>query len=106
MLEQRWGFQLGSDVVYADPGDLVYKPRDVWHMFWNATDRPARVLEIISPSGFEQLFVELDELLKAGDVEGADAFGREVRCPERPLAAVQCQGPPRCLLGFGILAYD
>ncbi len=31
VLEGRWGFQLGSDVVYAEPGDLVYKPRDVWH---------------------------------------------------------------------------
>jgi mannose-6-phosphate isomerase-like protein (cupin superfamily) len=27
--EGRWGFQLASDVVYAEPGDLVYKPRDV-----------------------------------------------------------------------------
>ena len=49
VLEGRWGFQLGSDVVYAEPGDLVYKPRDVWHTFWNATDTPARLLEIISP---------------------------------------------------------
>lgn len=64
VLEGRWGFQLGSEVVYAEPGDLVYKPRDVWHTFWNATDRPARLLEIISPAGFEQLFVELDQLLK------------------------------------------
>jgi hypothetical protein len=46
------------------PGDLVYKPRDVWHTFWNATDRPARLLEIISPAGFEQLFVELADLLR------------------------------------------
>ena len=64
VLEGRWGFQLGSDVVYAEPGDLVYKPRDVWHTFWNATDTPARLLEIISPAGFEQLFVELDSSLE------------------------------------------
>ena len=63
VIEGRWGFQLGSDVVYAEPGDLVYKPRDVWHTFWNATDKPARLLEIISPAGFEQLFVELADLL-------------------------------------------
>ncbi|MGH8870448.1 MAG: cupin domain-containing protein [Acidimicrobiia bacterium] len=64
VLEGRWGFGLGSDVVHAGPGDLAYKPRDVWHTFWNATDEPARLLEIISPAGFEQLFVELAELLK------------------------------------------
>jgi len=28
----------------------VYKPRDVWHTFWNATDGPARLLEVISPA--------------------------------------------------------
>ncbi|HEX6257641.1 MAG TPA: cupin domain-containing protein [Euzebyales bacterium] len=64
VLEGRWGFQLGSTVVYGEPGDLVYKPRDVWHTFWNATDAPARLLEIISPAGFEQLFVEVADLLR------------------------------------------
>jgi quercetin dioxygenase-like cupin family protein len=38
-------------VVYGEPGDLVFKPRHVWHSFWNATDEPARLLEIISPAG-------------------------------------------------------
>jgi mannose-6-phosphate isomerase-like protein (cupin superfamily) len=77
VLEGRWGFQQGADVVYAEPGDLVYKPRDVWHTFWNATDEPARLLEVISPAGFEQLFVELAELLRtdSGNVEAAAALG-------------------------------
>jgi mannose-6-phosphate isomerase-like protein (cupin superfamily) len=77
VLEGRWGFMLGSSVVHAEPGDLVFKPRDVWHTFWNATDRPARLLEIISPAGFEQLFVELDELLRTDpeNVAAASALG-------------------------------
>jgi len=77
VLEGRWGFMLGPSVVYAEPGDLVYKPRDVWHTFWNATDRPARLLEIISPAGFEQLFVELADLLIADpdNVEASAALG-------------------------------
>lgn len=62
VLEGRWGFQLGDRVVYGEPGDLIYKPRNVWHSFWNASDQPARLLEIISPSGFERYFVELSEL--------------------------------------------
>lgn len=72
VLEGRWGFQLGSDVVYGEPGDLVYKPREVWHTFWNATDHPARLLEIISPAGFEQMFVELAHLLET-DSESLEA---------------------------------
>lgn len=39
---------LGEDEVVAQPGDLVFKPRDQWHTFWNAGDEPASVLEIIS----------------------------------------------------------
>ena len=42
------------------PGDLVHKPRNQWHTFWNAGDEPCRILEIISPAGFEEFFRELD----------------------------------------------
>jgi hypothetical protein len=62
----RIGFLLGEDIFYAGPGDLVRKPRDQWHTFWNATDEPARVLEIISPAGFEQYFQELGDLFHDG----------------------------------------
>lgn len=66
ILEGRWGFWQDGTVVFAEPGDLVYKPRDVWHTFWNATDGPARLLEIISPAGFDQFFVELAALIGSG----------------------------------------
>ena len=59
VLEGRMGALLGDDVVEAGPGDLVYKPRDQWHTFWNAGDEPCRILEIISPGGFEHFFHEL-----------------------------------------------
>jgi hypothetical protein len=34
------------------------------HTFWNATDRPARLLEILSPAKFERFFEEMGELMK------------------------------------------
>ena len=61
VLEGRMGAQLGDDVVFAEPGDLVFKPRNQWHTFWNAGDTPCRILEIISPAGFEHFFNELGE---------------------------------------------
>jgi len=61
VLEGRMGAQLGDDVVYAEAGDLVFKPRNQWHTFWNAGDTPCRILEIISPAGFEHFFNELGE---------------------------------------------
>src|SRR6187431_1715316 len=62
ILEGRMGALLGDEVVEAGPGDLVYKPRGQWHTFWNAGDEPCRILEIISPAGFERFFQELSDL--------------------------------------------
>ena len=62
VLEGEIGVQIGEEVLLARPGDLVFKPRGVPHAFWNATDTPARALEIISPAGFERYFAELAPL--------------------------------------------
>ena len=82
VIEGTMGAQLGSDVVEAEAGSLVFKPRGQWHTFWNAGDGPCRVLEIIAPGGFEEMFAEMgaDPELMAG--EGAAAmdarYGLEV----------------------------
>jgi len=62
VVEGRVGALLGEDVLIGGPGDLIFKPRHQWHTFWNAGDKPARILEIISPAGFEQYFAELVDL--------------------------------------------
>ena len=62
VVEGRVGALLGEDVLIGCPGDLIFKPRHQWHTFWNAGDKPARILEIISPAGFEQYFAELVDL--------------------------------------------
>ncbi|HEX5451755.1 MAG TPA: cupin domain-containing protein, partial [Candidatus Limnocylindrales bacterium] len=78
VLEGRVGLQLGDEILAAGPGDLVLKPRGVPHAFWNATDEPARLLELISPAGFENYFRELAPLLAAGERDEA-AIGRVLR---------------------------
>jgi mannose-6-phosphate isomerase-like protein (cupin superfamily) len=62
VLEGRMGALLGDEELVAEQGDLVFKPRNQWHTFWNAGDEPARILEIISPAGFERFFDELVDL--------------------------------------------
>jgi mannose-6-phosphate isomerase-like protein (cupin superfamily) len=69
VVEGRVGALLGDDIVIGEPGDLIFKPRNQWHTFWNAGDEPARILEIISPAGFERFFEELVDL---GGVTQAD----------------------------------
>jgi mannose-6-phosphate isomerase-like protein (cupin superfamily) len=62
VIEGRMGGLLGDEVVEGGPGDLIFKPRNQWHTFWNAGDEPARILEIIAPAGFERFFGELVDL--------------------------------------------
>ena len=79
VLEGRVGALLGDDVIVASPGDLIFKPRNQWHTFWNAGDEPARLLEIISPAGFEHFFEELVDLggaLEADPAELAELCAR------------------------------
>jgi mannose-6-phosphate isomerase-like protein (cupin superfamily) len=80
VLEGRLGAQLGDDVVFAEAGDLAFKPRDQWHTFWNAGDGPCRILEIISPAGFEHYFEEVLAAAArgAGQDELAARYGLEV----------------------------
>ena len=71
------GVQIGDEVEEAGPGELVAKPRGIPHAFWNAGDEPARLLELISPAGFERYFEELAPHLAGGgppDVEALAAI--------------------------------
>ena len=69
VIEGRMGALLGDDVVYAEAGDLVFKPRDQWHTFWNAGDVPCRILEIIAPGGFENYFDEIVDATARGPLD-------------------------------------
>ena len=69
VLEGRVGAMLGDEVLIGNRGDLICKPRNQWHTFWNAGDESARILEIISPAGFEGFFAELSDLGGVTQVE-------------------------------------
>jgi mannose-6-phosphate isomerase-like protein (cupin superfamily) len=81
ILRGRVGANLGGQVLYGTAGDLIYKPRNQWHTFWNAGDEDASLLEIISPAGFEKYFEELATL--AAEAGG----GRPDPAKLAPLAA-------------------
>jgi mannose-6-phosphate isomerase-like protein (cupin superfamily) len=98
VLEGRMGALLGDEVVEAGPGDLVFKPRNQWHTFWNAGDEPCRILEIISPAGFERFF---QELVAMGGVAEADPeLFAQLR--ERYGLEMQPETVPELLERFGL----
>jgi mannose-6-phosphate isomerase-like protein (cupin superfamily) len=63
VLEGELSALLGDELVRAGPGSLVVKPRHQPHTFWNQGTMPLRILELISPAGFEVYFDELAQLL-------------------------------------------
>jgi mannose-6-phosphate isomerase-like protein (cupin superfamily) len=100
VLEGRVGALLGDEVVVAGPGDLLFKPRNQWHTFWNAGDEPARILEIIAPSGFERFF---DELVGLGGAVNADPRALAELC-ERYGLEMQPDTIPGLVERFGLRA--
>jgi mannose-6-phosphate isomerase-like protein (cupin superfamily) len=79
VLTGRIGALLGDDVVFGEPGDLIFKPRGQWHTYWNASDQESRLLEIISPAGFEGYFDELITLFAGGRPKPEVAAGVAAR---------------------------
>jgi mannose-6-phosphate isomerase-like protein (cupin superfamily) len=75
VLEGTLGALLGDQVVTAGPGSWVFKPRHQWHTFWNPGDTPCRIIEVISPAGFENFFREVAAAW--GDLEQFAAINRK-----------------------------
>jgi uncharacterized cupin superfamily protein len=65
VLEGELSALLGGELVRAGPGSLVVKPRQQPHTFWNQGPGITRILEIISPSGFEHYFEAVGEAFAA-----------------------------------------
>ena len=93
VLEGRMGALLGDEVLEAGPGDLVHKPRDQWHTFWNAGDEPCRILEIIAPAGFERFFAEV---VDAGGAAEADPEALGALCAKYELDMDPASVPELC----------
>jgi mannose-6-phosphate isomerase-like protein (cupin superfamily) len=102
VLQGRVGALLGDEVLVAEPGDLVWKPRNQWHTFWNAGDEPASILEIISPAGFEHFF---DELLGLGGALQADPAEMAALCARYDLE-MQPETVPGLLERFSLRMPD
>ncbi|WP_433364859.1 cupin domain-containing protein [Actinoplanes sp. CA-142083] len=73
--EGEIGFRSGDREVVLGPGGYITKPRGELHAMWNAGAVPARMIEIISPAGFEHFFREVAELIAAGPAAAGEGAG-------------------------------
>ena len=66
VLEGRVGFRSEDHEVVLNPGGYIVKPRGEVHAMWNAGKSPARIIEIITPAGFEGGMREVAAMAAAG----------------------------------------
>jgi quercetin dioxygenase-like cupin family protein len=72
--EGQIGFRSGEREAVLGPGGYITKPRGELHTMWNAGTAPARMIEVISPAGFEHFFGELAEMTAAGPPQFPDVL--------------------------------
>jgi quercetin dioxygenase-like cupin family protein len=75
VLEGEIGFRSNDREVVLGPGGYIIKPRGEVHAMWNAGATPARMIEVISPAGFEGFFRELSDMTAKGAPEMAAVAG-------------------------------
>jgi quercetin dioxygenase-like cupin family protein len=66
------GFRSGDREAVLGPGGYITKPRGEAHAMWNAGPEPARMIEVISPAGFELFFQAVVDMVEGGDVDPED----------------------------------
>lgn len=88
VIEGEIGFRSGDREVVLGPGGYITKPRGELHAMWNAGRVPARMIEIISPAGFELFFRDVAELAATGTADVpdfvalAESYGLQFGAPD------------------------
>jgi quercetin dioxygenase-like cupin family protein len=103
VLEGELGVQVGDEVFTASVGTFIAKPRGVPHAFWNAGDTPARLLEVISPGGFERYWEEIAESFPASGPPGPDAIAKVASAAPKYNLHMDIASVPRLVQEYGLV---
>ena len=82
--------QSGDRRFTAAPGAFVRFPRGTVHAYRNATDRPVRLLVVVTPGGYEGFFEAMSQVPIPAD--GPPDFGQVIAVAQR--FGVRVTGPP------------
>lgn len=86
--EGEIGFRSGDREAVLGPGGYIVKPRNEVHAMWNAGEVPARMIEVITPAGFENFFRAVASIVAAGPPDPAELmavageYGLQMHQPE------------------------
>jgi quercetin dioxygenase-like cupin family protein len=100
VIEGEIGFRSGDHEVSLRSGGYIVKPRGELHAMWNASATPARMMEIVSPAGFERYFVDMAEAIAAAGGQRDPAMLAALR--ERYGLAFEFDGVPDLVARHGL----
>jgi mannose-6-phosphate isomerase-like protein (cupin superfamily) len=69
VLDGEVSFDIASEVHLVPAGGCVFVAGRTPHTFWNASNRPATNLVVLTPSGLESYFDEVSDAMEAGASE-------------------------------------
>lgn len=78
VLEGDVSFRSDDSVSTHGPGSVAALPRGHLHCFWNATDRPARLLVTVVPGRFDKFFDEAAAEIRAEHPDDPQKVGEIV----------------------------
>ena len=76
VLEGEYEVVCDGNTSVAGAGSMLVIPRGTTHSLQNRQTRPSRMLAIITPSGFENFFAELNRLERAVGVQEIAEIGK------------------------------
>lgn len=91
VLDGEMRFWVGGDQQDCGPGSVVFVPRNVVHRFANESDRPSRVLVVLTPEGLR--------LVEGLGSAGSDAAATQRLWSEHRSRVVNTPEPPRREMG-------
>ena len=63
------GARVGNDELHLTDGSVAFLPRGIPHSQWNSGDSFARVVEIYTPGGFEEVFAQAGRMNVGGEAD-------------------------------------
>jgi len=76
VIDGRVGCRVDGVERIAGPGGVLIAPKGASHQIWNAGDGFARVLELYTPAGFEQVFAAAGARAGAGATAAGSDYAR------------------------------
>jgi quercetin dioxygenase-like cupin family protein len=86
VLEGEIGFRSEDQEVVLGAGGYIVKPRNEVHAMWNAGKVPARMIEVISPAGFEDFFRDFVDRQETGRPFGPEEIAELAERYKLPFA--------------------